>query len=148
MYDVMRFWMKRGVAGFRLDAVPSLFEDAQLRDEPVAKPGKSSYGDPILTRQYTDNLPECNDVLREMRKVTDEFADGVLVGEAYLANVEDLAKMYGANGDELHLPMDTHVRIRRAFRRGLPAQAAARPRRGSTAAPRCWSSTITTTRGL
>ncbi len=107
MYDVMRFWMKRGVAGFRLDAVPSLFEDAQLRDEPVAKPGKSSYGDPILTRQYTDNLPECNDVLREMRKVTDEFADGVLVGEAYVPAVEDLAKLYGANGDELHLPMDT-----------------------------------------
>jgi len=78
-----------------------------MRDEPVARPGKSSYGDPILTRQYTDNLPECNDVLREMRKVTDEFADGVLVGEAYVPTVEDLAKLYGTNGDELHLPMDT-----------------------------------------
>jgi glycosidase len=35
MYDVMRFWMKRGVAGFRLDAVTSLFEDPKLRDEAV-----------------------------------------------------------------------------------------------------------------
>jgi len=107
MYDVMRFWMKRGVAGFRLDAVPSMFEDPQLRDEPVAKPGKTAYGDPILTRQYTDNLPECDDVLREMRKVTNEFPGRVMVGETYVPTVQDLAKLYGANHDELHLPMDT-----------------------------------------
>jgi alpha-glucosidase len=107
MYDVMRFWMKRGVAGFRLDAVPSMFEDTALRDEPVAEPGKTAYGDPILTRQYTDNLPECDEVLREMRKVTNEFPDGVLVGETYVPTVKDLAKLYGSHHDELHLPMDT-----------------------------------------
>ena len=109
MYDVMRFWMKRGVAGFRLDAVPSMFEDAKLRDEPVARPGKSAYGDPILTREYTDNLPECDEVLRQMRQVTDEFPDGVMVGETYVSSAKDLAKLYGANHDELHLPMDTQL---------------------------------------
>lgn len=107
MYDMMRFWMKRGVAGFRLDAVTALFEDPQLRDEPVARPGVSSYGDPILTRQYTDNLPECHDVTRELRQVTNEFPGRVLIGETYLPNVKELAKMYGARNDELHLPMDT-----------------------------------------
>jgi alpha-glucosidase len=123
MYDEIRFWMKRGVAGFRLDAVTSLFEDPQLRDEPVAKPGLNAYGDPILTRQYTDNLPECHDVFRELRQVTNEFEGGVLIGETYLPNVSELAKMYGAPDDELHLPMDTQFGFNPlsadAFRRKL-----------------------------
>ncbi|HLI76087.1 MAG TPA: alpha-amylase family glycosyl hydrolase, partial [Acidobacteriaceae bacterium] len=34
MLDTMRFWLDRGVAGFRLDAIPTLFEDPQLRNEP------------------------------------------------------------------------------------------------------------------
>lgn len=109
MYDLMRFWMKRGVAGFRLDAVTSLFEDPKLRDEPIARPGLNAYGEPILTRQYTDNLPEVHVVLREVRRVSDEFPDGVLIGEAYLPNVTELAKMYGARKDELHLPMDPQL---------------------------------------
>jgi alpha-glucosidase len=109
MYDVMRFWMKRGAAGFRLDAVTAMFEDPQLRDEPIAKPGTNAYGDPILTRQYTDNLPGLHDVFREMRRVTDEFPDGVLIGEVYVPTVQDLARMYGLKNDELQLPMDTQL---------------------------------------
>lgn len=105
MYDTMRFWMKRGASGFRLDAVTSLFEDAQFRDESV-RPGRNAYGDPNVSREYTDNLPEVHDVLREMRKVTDEFSGRILIGETYLPNVEELAKMYGRAGDETQLPMD------------------------------------------
>ncbi len=104
MYDVMRFWMQRGVSGFRLDAVTSLFEDPQFRDEAI-RPGKSVYGDPLVSRQYTDNLPELHDVLREMRQVTNEFPGRILIGETYLPNVEELAKMYGRKNDEV-LPMD------------------------------------------
>src|SRR5579884_3626783 len=107
MYDVARFWMQHGSAGFRLDAITSLFEDPQWRDEPIV-PGKfTPFGDPVLTRQYTDNLPQVHEVLREMRKVTDEFPGRILVGEVYLPNVAELAKMYGAHNDELQLPMDT-----------------------------------------
>jgi alpha-glucosidase len=109
MYDVMRFWMEKGVAGFRLDAVPELFEDPSLPDEAVLRPGTTSYGDPILSRVHINNLPECEDVTREMRKVTNEFPDGVLVGETYVPGVKELAKLYGPNHDELHLPMDTQL---------------------------------------
>jgi alpha-glucosidase len=109
MYDVMRFWMKKGAAGFRLDAVTTMFEDPQLRDEPIKEPGTNAYGDPILTRQYTDNLPGIHEVFREMRRVTDEFPDGVLIGEVYVPTVQDLARMYGAQNDELQLPMDTQL---------------------------------------
>src|ERR1700683_5564652 len=48
MYDTVRFWMKKGVAGFRLDAITTLFEDLDLRDQPIKEPGLSAYGDPIL----------------------------------------------------------------------------------------------------
>ncbi len=106
MYDVARFWMERGVAGFRLDAISRLFEDPKLRDEPVLKPGKNAYGGPILNEIYTDNLPEVHDVLRELRKVSDEFPGRVLIGETYLPSIEELVKMYGAKNDELQLPMD------------------------------------------
>jgi alpha-glucosidase len=85
--------------------VTSLFEDPKLRDEAVG-PGRAPNGDPIVSRQYTDNLPEVHDVLREMRKVTDEFPGRVLIGETYLPNIEELAKMYGRANDETQLPMD------------------------------------------
>ena len=106
MYDVARFWMEHGVSGFRLDAISRLFEDPELRDEPVAEPGTNAYGGPILNEEYTDNLPEVHDVLAELRRVTNAFPGRVLIGETYLPSVEELLKMYGRNNDELQLPMD------------------------------------------
>jgi len=105
MYNEMRFWMKRGMAGFRLDAVPSLFEDPQLRDAKLLD-GRNEYGDVPVSREYTDNLPEVHDVLREMRLVSNEFPGRVLIGETYVPNIGELAKMYGKKNDELQLPMD------------------------------------------
>ncbi len=66
MYDVARFWMKRGVAGFRLDAIGTLFEDPLFRDEPLTG-GVNAFGDPNIDGIYTENLPELHDVLRELR---------------------------------------------------------------------------------
>jgi len=108
MYDTLRFWMKKGVSGFRLDAITMLFEDANLRDEPYAE-GTNMFGDRNVTREYTDNLPEVHDVLKQLHEVTDEFPGRVLIGETYLHTPEDLAKMYGAKNDELQLPMDTQL---------------------------------------
>ena len=114
MYDTMRFWMKRGVAGFRLDAVTSLFEDARGRDESV-RPGRNAYGDPNVSREYTDNLPEIHDVLRQMRQVTNEFPGRILIGETYLPDIQELAKMYGRANDETQLPMDMQFAMHRDF---------------------------------
>jgi alpha-glucosidase len=108
MYDVMRFWMDKGVAGFRLDAITSLFEDLALKDEPYLA-GMNAYGDRNISRIYTDNLPEVHDVLRDLRKVVNQYPGRVLIGEVYLPNVGELAKMYGRNRDELQLPMDTKL---------------------------------------
>ncbi len=114
MYDTARFWMKRGVYGFRLDAIPTLFEDPQLRDEQVekdenGKPKINAYGDQVLDDSLTNNLPQVHDVQRELRKVTDEFPGRVLIGETYFDHISDLRKSYGAKNDELQLPMDFQV---------------------------------------
>jgi len=108
MFNSVRFWMKKGVAGFRLDAITSLFEDLALKDEPYLA-GMNAYGERNISRLYSDNLPEVHQVLRELRSVTDEFPGRVLIGEAYLPNVGELAKMYGRNNDELQLPMDAQL---------------------------------------
>jgi len=109
MYDVLRFWLKRGVSGFRVDAVSRLFEDFELRDEPVLE-GINAYGDPNIQRKYTDNLPEVHDVLREFRKVVSEFpGDPVLISEADEPNIAELTKLYGEKGDEIQLPMDFQI---------------------------------------
>jgi alpha-glucosidase len=109
MYDVERFWLDHGVAGFRLDAITTLFEDPQLRDEKELG-GTNQYGDPNISEDMTNNLPEVHDVLRELRKIVDSYpGNRVLIGETYLPNISELAKTYGAHNDELQLPMDTQV---------------------------------------
>jgi alpha-glucosidase len=116
MYDVVRFWINRGVSGFRLDAITTLFEDPQWRDDAEVKDanGKTTinnYGDVALDDAMTNNLPEVHDVLRELRQVANGYKgrDVVLIGETYLKSINDLAKMYGAKDDELQLPMDMQI---------------------------------------
>ncbi len=115
MFGAMQFWLDRGVAGYRLDAIPSLFEDPQLRDEP-ATGGTNAQGDPNLKNIYTDNLPEVHGVIRQMRAMVAKYPDSkypgdrVLIGETYLPSTADLDKWYGgAKKDELQLPMDMIV---------------------------------------
>ena len=107
MFGEMKFWLDRGVAGFRLDAIPALFEDPQLRDEQETG-GINAQGDPILDDKYTNNLPEVHDVIRRMRKMVEQYpGNRVLIGETYLPNTAELDKWYGgAAHDELQLPMD------------------------------------------
>ena len=110
MFAAMRFWLDRGVAGFRLDAITTLFEDAKLRDEP-ALGGRNAQGDPILSDLYTNNLPEVHGVIRRMRAMIDEYpGERVLIGETYVPKTADLDPWYGgALHNELQLPMDTLV---------------------------------------
>lgn len=120
MFDSCRFWLDRGVAGFRLDAIPTLFEDLQLRDEP-ATGGTNAQGDPNLSDIYTNNLPEVHDVVRRLRALIDSYpGDRVLIGETYLPNIQELDKWYGGTKhDELQLPMDMQVGFTNKLDAGL-----------------------------
>jgi alpha-glucosidase len=105
MFDVTRFWYKRGVAGFRLDAVDILFEDPNLRDNPILKPGRNAFGDPIEQNKYNTKLPEVHQVLQGLRKIADEY-NAVLIGETWTDNLSELNQYYGHDNNELQLPMD------------------------------------------
>jgi alpha-glucosidase len=103
MFDVVRFWLDRGASGFRLDATPYLFEDPAWPDDPHP-PQK---GGPAALQPYNSGRPENHEVLRQMRKVLDGSpGNPVLLGESSTATIEDLAKVYGQNRDEIQLPMD------------------------------------------
>jgi alpha-glucosidase len=119
--DIIGFWLKRGVAGFRFDAITTLFEDPGLADEGIVKdkngnPIINAFGEPELDNSKTDNLPGVHLVMQEMRAHADTFSSDkfpgarVLIGETYLPNIAELAKQYGPPGKpEFHLPMDTQV---------------------------------------
>ncbi|MFZ0318263.1 MAG: alpha-glucosidase [Candidatus Sulfotelmatobacter sp.] len=105
MFDVTRFWYKRGVSGFRLDAVDTLFEDPNLQDNPIAHPGKNAFGDPFEENKNNTKLPEVHDILRGLRQIADEH-NAVLIGETWTADVAELNQYYGKGNNELQLPMD------------------------------------------
>lgn len=107
MFNMMKFWLDRGVAGFRLDAILTLFEDPQLRDDPETG-GLNANGDPNLLSTYTRGLPEVHDVLRDLHTMVDTYpGNRVLIGETSLPRTADLSSWYGGvRGAELHLPMN------------------------------------------
>jgi len=104
MDGTTEWWYRRGVAGFRLDAVDSLFEDPNLHDDPVL-PGQNAYGDPLVEHKYTQKLPEVHLALKGLRTVADRY-NAVLIGETWTDNVAQLKTYYGSAHDELQMPMD------------------------------------------
>jgi alpha-glucosidase len=109
MYGVLRFWLDKGAAGFRMDAVSRLFEDPKLHDDPIL-PGKNAFGDPNIQHKYTDDLPEVHDVLREIRALVDQYpGNPAIISEADEPTIKDLLRMYGVNNDEVQLPMDFRI---------------------------------------
>ena len=83
MQDVVRFWLGRGVDGFRLDAIDRLVKDDQLRDDPPASRPFPLPLDPEAARlemRYSGNRPEAIEALRALREAA---GDALLVGEVY-----------------------------------------------------------------
>ena len=108
MFDTLRFWMAKGVDGFRLDIINALFEDAEFRDNPVAWKPIPSMHDPSLpfhSNERTLNHPDTLSFMRELRDVVDNFGDGrdrFLVGEA-IAPLDRLPEFCGDAADGLNL---------------------------------------------
>ena len=119
--DVSRFWLKKGVAGFRFDAITTLFEDLNWTDENEVKDSSgqttlNSFGDVTLENVKTDNLPEVHPMMVHFRTLFDGInADTfpgrrVMIGETYVPTIADLARLYGtADKPEFELPMDTQL---------------------------------------
>jgi alpha-glucosidase len=106
IHEVMRFWLSKGVDGFRVDVIWHLIKDAQFRDNPPNpnfKAGRPLY-ERILPLHSTDQS-EVHEVIAEMRRVIDEFDSRVLIGEIYLP-LERLVAYYGKNLEGAHLPFN------------------------------------------
>lgn len=108
MFEVVRFWLERGVDGFRVDVVHYIMKDPQLRDNPPAriKPPFYGRGYAAFEHIYDRNRPEVHTVLRDFRRLLDEYDQRVAIGEVYLEDVKDWARYYGGALDELHLPFN------------------------------------------
>lgn len=108
MLDNMRFWLDKGVDGFRVDVIWLMLKDEQLRDEPTNPEWDGV--DPMGSLQhiYTQNVPGIHDIVRQMRSVLDEYDERMMVGEIYLPYPE-LVKYYGRSQDECHLPFNFHL---------------------------------------
>ena len=106
MYEVMRFWLRKGVDGFRVDVIWHLVKDEQYRDNPINPQFRP--GDPPnrkLLPVYTADRPEVHAVISAMRRVVDEFDNRVLIGEIYLP-IERLMAYYGRDLSGVHLPFN------------------------------------------
>jgi alpha-glucosidase len=110
MLEVLRFWLDRGVDGFRVDAIHHLFEDEGLRDNPLNpdwRPGMSPAR--RVTRAHTMDQPEVQEAVAAMRRVVDAYpGDQVLVGEAYLP-IDRLMAYYGIELSGFQLPFNFHL---------------------------------------
>jgi alpha-glucosidase len=106
IYDVMRFWFRRGVDGFRIDVIWHLVKDELFRDNPANPEFRD--GDPshrAVLPFYTADRPEVHDIVAEMRAVSEEFPERLLIGEIYLP-IEKLMAYYGRDLRGLHLPFN------------------------------------------
>jgi alpha-glucosidase len=106
MFEVLRFWLRRGVDGFRVDVIWQLIKDEALRNNPPnpdwtpIQPGVER-----LLPIYSGDRPEVHDVIAKMRKVLEAFGDRLLIGEIYLP-VDRLIAYYGEDLRGAHLPFN------------------------------------------
>lgn len=97
MLDVFRFWLKKGVDGFRLDVFNAYFKDQEFKDNPP------KFGIRAFDRQkhiYDNSQPEMYPLLREIRAILDKHKQAYAVGETFLADTEQTASYCGE--DKLH----------------------------------------------
>jgi alpha-glucosidase len=119
--EITAYWLERGVAGFRFDAISTLFEDPSYSDEDVmkdkdGKPILDAEGHPRLERKKSGMQPAVHTVMQQMRAHIDTFDTGkfpgsrVLIGEIFSRDPAELLTWYGEEGKpEFQLPMDMQV---------------------------------------
>jgi oligo-1,6-glucosidase/alpha-glucosidase len=107
MFDVVRFWLARGVDGFRIDVLWHIVKAQGLPDNPVNPdwhPGMNER-DRLLQVNSTDQ-PEAHAIAAEMRELAESYGDRVLIGEIFLP-FDKLAKWYGTpERPEVNLPFN------------------------------------------
>lgn len=117
MKDILTYWMAKGVAGFRIDAIPNLFEkinpDGTFPDEPrTYNPNCDRYDECSLNHIYVQDQNETYDMVYEWRKLVDDFTNSrniepkILMTESY-SRIEYTQRYYGSGSIEgSHIPFN------------------------------------------
>lgn len=109
MLDVLRFWMERGVDGFRMDVIGLIIKDAQLRDNPINPLAPQDLPENDLAgrqiRRYSEDQDEVHPILQEIRALLDSYSERCAIGELW-GPMDRWVRYYGAQNDELHLPFN------------------------------------------
>ncbi|MES2703892.1 MAG: alpha-amylase family glycosyl hydrolase [Bacteroidota bacterium] len=106
MKDIMRFWLDRGVDGFRVDVMWHMIKDELLRDNPP----NPAYQEHMVTYDsllpvFSTDQPEVHSIVHEMRKVLDAYNERMMIGEIYLP-LDKLVTYYGIDNRGAHLPFN------------------------------------------
>ncbi|PTQ13045.1 alpha-amylase [Sphingomonas oleivorans] len=106
MMDVLRFWLDRGVDGFRIDVLWHMVKAADFPDNPPNPDYRPSMGEMhSLLQLHSTDQPEIHDIAAEMRRLADCYGDRVLIGEIYLP-LDRLMHYYGREQAGVHLPFN------------------------------------------
>ena len=104
MMEMIRFWLKKGVDGFRLDILGAVYEDPKFRDNPLSWkliPSDDSKDMLFRSSKYTVNYPDNFEFAKELRKVIDEFPNPprFLIGEIY-GSIEEIRNYCGKDSPD------------------------------------------------
>jgi alpha-glucosidase len=106
MLGVMKFWLDKGVDGFRVDVMWHMVKDTQLRDNPPNhdyQPHMATYEQ--LLPYYSTDQPEVHDIVHKMRALLDGYNERMMIGEIYLP-IHKLVTYYGIDNKGAHLPFN------------------------------------------
>jgi glycosidase len=100
MHGVLRFWLDRGVDGFRIDVAHRIAKDPELRSNPRVE-GSTDPGYGGQHHVYDEDHPDLHALYKRMRSLADSYDERVLIGEVFLMDPARVARYYG-DGDQLH----------------------------------------------
>jgi alpha-glucosidase len=108
MHDTLRFWLERGVDGFRVDVAHFLMKDPEMRSNPASESHEEGAKDKqhydVQQHLYDKAHPDIHAVHAGIRSVLDEYDDRYSVGEIHESDWTKWAEYYGPDLDQLHQP--------------------------------------------
>ncbi|MGD2157756.1 MAG: alpha-amylase family glycosyl hydrolase, partial [Anaerolineales bacterium] len=117
MFNVVRFWLDRGVDGFRVDVAHYIMKDPDKRDNPTSSGIAQSIHRPLGEYDtqyhiYDKGHPDNHQIYREFRMLLDEYSRNqprMAIGEIHIYDWEEWVSYYGRDLDELHMPFNFHM---------------------------------------
>src|SRR3954453_20908695 len=112
MLDVLRFWLDRGVDGFRFDVAHNIVKHPELLDNPPAGESAQTHKDMgeygTQLHVHDRNHPDLHEVYKDVRTLIDSYStpghERFMIGETHVFDPGEWAMLFGDGMDEMHLP--------------------------------------------